>query len=126
MKCTLFREVLYAIKQVCLAELTMALKAHGGVYEFEDESLVVTIDDGHGAQDVVVLLVTLYYHGGIVLHACEREVYAWNKDVTKKFGVSACLHYITNHVQVTDGVNDVSFFTKEQKIAELITKIKKI
>ena len=100
----------------------MALKAHGGVYEFEDESLVVTIDDGHGAQDVVVLLVTLYDHGGIVLHVCEREVYAWNKDVDINDVDSACIPYITDYVAVTEGCDDVSLFHEEQEIAELITK----
>ena len=82
MKCVLFGKVLNAIRDVFVAELTRALEVHGGQYEFEDESLVITAEVHGDSQDVVARRITLLSDGSIAIDIKERECGDWEDQIT--------------------------------------------
>ena len=116
----MFVKVVKAIRECVVEKLTRALEVHGGKYEFEDESLVITAEVHGDSQDVVARRITLLSDGSIAIDIKERECGDWEDQITINDVDLVGMPYITEYMHGTEGCDDVRHHMPEDEICKMI------
>ena len=115
MKCNSFDNILKQIRELEKDELIAAVKAHGGLYRFEDDVFagkpVITFDTAdafEGAADVEIQQVSVNDDGFLVLTGYPKDDPYAEIELDPDDVAPGHLHYVTEYIPETESVKDVT------------------